>query len=262
MSSGRYRRVVNESLGGRAELPEEPGEQFQFRGVVAGQHALGGLEQRLEGQCEFGFALAGSLARSGGQIDGLQVRRGEELGAELRIGIEAEVLGQDDGGVNVRLRDADDRHGRGDGGREEADGGHEQADAGRERIVRADYVVAADGHRGRTREGLGIGVHGRGVLSTAMSSVFEADLSWELRGRGVMLYHMRGSLPGATYATTDDPGRHNVHVGIGEGPGDEARCVQAVRTVTGRGGPCRRPARSRWKARCGSSSGRKPPAGR
>ena len=138
--------------------------------------------------------------------------RAEELGADLRFGTEAEVFGQDAEGVTVRLR-------------ERATGGV--------RTMRADYVVAADGHRGRTREALGIGVHGRGVLSTAMSIVFEADLTRELRGRGVVLYHMRGPLPGATFVTTDDPGRHNVHVGIGDGEWDEERCVRAVRTVTG-----------------------------
>jgi putative polyketide hydroxylase len=138
--------------------------------------------------------------------------KAEELGADLRFGTEADVLDQDADGVTVRLR-------------HRASGGV--------RTVRADYVVAADGHRGRTRDALGIGVHGRGVLSTAMSIVFEADLTRELRGRGVVLYHMRGSLAGATFVTTDDPGRHNVHVGIGEGEWDEERCVQAVRIVTG-----------------------------
>jgi putative polyketide hydroxylase len=195
---------------------------------------------------DFGrYSDAGWAMASQERAEAILRDRAEELGADLRFGTEAEVLGQDDGGVNVRLRDAGSGPGqagsgpgrgdagRGDAGREEADAGREEADAGRERIVRADYVVAADGHRGRTREGLGIGVHGRGVLSTAMSIVFEADLSRELRGRGVVLYHMRGSLPGATYATTDDPGRHNVHVGLGAGRWDEARCVQAVRTVTG-----------------------------
>jgi hypothetical protein len=101
------------------------------------------------------------------------------------------------------------------------------------RTVRAAYVVAADGHHGGTREALGIGRHGRGVLGTAMSIVFEAGLSRVLNGRGVVLYHMRGALPGATFVTTDDPGRHNVHVGVGDGEWDEARCTDAVRVVTG-----------------------------
>jgi hypothetical protein len=44
---------------------------------------------------------------------------------------------------------------------------------------------------------------------------------------------MRGPLPGATFVTTDDPGRYNVHVGAGDGQWDEARCAEAVRIVTG-----------------------------
>jgi putative polyketide hydroxylase len=154
-----------------------------------------------------GFAMASQEA-----AERNLARRAAELGADLRFGTEAASVRQDADGVTVSLRDRV--------------GGGAAA-------VRARYVVAADGHRGRTREALGIGAHGRGVLATVMSIVFEADLSQALRGRGVVLYHMQGSLPGATFATTDDPGRHNVHVGVGEGEWDEARCVAAVRTVTG-----------------------------
>jgi len=158
------------------------------------------------------YSDAGWAMASQERAEQILAAKAEELGAEVRFGAEAEIVSQDAGGVTVRLR-------------------HRASGAGR--TVRADYVVAADGHRGRTRDALGIGVHGRGVLSTAMSIVFEADLTRELRGRGVVLYHMRGPLPGATFVTTDDPGRHNVHVGIGDGPWDEERCVRAVRTVTG-----------------------------
>ena len=158
------------------------------------------------------YSDAGWAMASQESAERILAHRAAGLGAGLRFGTDADVLGQDADGVTVRLRDRA---------------------SGDVRTVRADYVVAADGHRGRTRDALGIGVHGRGVLSTAMSIVFEADLTRELRGRGVVLYHMRGSLPGATFATTDDPGRHNVHVGVGEGEWDEERCVQAVRIVTG-----------------------------
>ncbi len=158
------------------------------------------------------FSDAGWAMASQERAERILAERAAELGAELRFGTEADLLQHDPDGVTVRLRD--------------------QA-GGPARIMRADYVIAADGHRGRTRAALGIGTHGRGVLSTAMSIVFEADLAQVLNGRGVVLYHMRGPLPGATFATTDDPGRHNVHVGVGDGEWDEARCVAAVRVVTG-----------------------------
>jgi 2-polyprenyl-6-methoxyphenol hydroxylase-like FAD-dependent oxidoreductase len=158
------------------------------------------------------YSDAGWAMASQESAERILASKAVELGTDLRFGTEAESLRPDGGGVTVRLRDRA---------------------SGDVRTVRADYVVAADGHRGRTREGLGIGVHGRGVLSGTMSIVFEADLASVLKGRGVVLYHMRGSLPGATYATTDDPGRHNVHVGVGQGEWDEERCVEAVRIVTG-----------------------------
>jgi putative polyketide hydroxylase len=159
------------------------------------------------------YSDAGWAMASQESAERILAARAAELGASLRFGTEAWPLKQDAGGVTVSLA-----------GRNGGAGASE---------VRADYVVAADGHRGRTREALSIGTHGRGVLSTAMSIVFEADLTGALKGRTVVLYHMRGSLPGATFVTTDDPRRHNVHAQAGEGGWDEARCVAAVRTVTG-----------------------------
>jgi 2-polyprenyl-6-methoxyphenol hydroxylase-like FAD-dependent oxidoreductase len=158
------------------------------------------------------YSDAGWAMASQQSAERILAGRAAELGADLRFGTEAEAIRQDAGGVTVTLRDRA---------------------SGAVRTVRAGYLVVADGHRGRCRDQLGIGVHGRGVLATAMSIVFEADLAGPLRGRRVVLYHMRGSLPGATFVTTDDPRRHNVHVGIGEGDWDEQRCADAVRIVTG-----------------------------
>nr|BFE81753.1 hypothetical protein GCM10020093_043540 [Planobispora longispora] len=64
----------------------------------------------------------------------------EDLGAELRFSTELLSLEQDDSGVTALLRDCA---------------------TGAETRVRADYLVAADGHRSPVRERLGIPVTGR-----------------------------------------------------------------------------------------------------
>jgi 2-polyprenyl-6-methoxyphenol hydroxylase-like FAD-dependent oxidoreductase len=91
--------------------------------------------------------------------------RAEELGAELRYRTECASLSQDADGVTATLRDLD---------------------AGSsERAVRAKYVVAADGHRSRIREQLGIGMRGHGLLSNSITIYFRAgvDLGPLLEGR-------------------------------------------------------------------------------
>ena len=159
------------------------------------------------------YTDAGWAMASQERAERILADRATELGADLRFGTEAMLVRAGaDGPAEVDLLDRS---------------------TGTVTTLRPRYVVAADGHRGGTRDALGIGRSGRGVLSTAMSIVFEADLDAVLGGRRVALYHMQGPLPGATFVTTDDPRRHNVHVGIGDGEWTADRCVEAVRIVTG-----------------------------
>jgi putative polyketide hydroxylase len=63
---------------------------------------------------------------------------------------------------------------------------------GDERVsVRASYVVAADGAQGHTREGLGIGRSGPGVLGHRVSILFRADLGARMAGRQSAVYWLR-----------------------------------------------------------------------
>jgi 2-polyprenyl-6-methoxyphenol hydroxylase-like FAD-dependent oxidoreductase len=80
--------------------------------------------------------------------------RAEELGAALRYRTECTSVAQDADGVTAVLRDTGD---------------------GTERTVRAKYLVAADGNRSPTRERLGIGMHGHGLLSNSITIYFQAD---------------------------------------------------------------------------------------
>ena len=59
--------------------------------------------------------------------------------------------------------------------------------SGEESLLRADYLIAADGSGSSTRKHLGIPVHGPGALWQAVTVLFEADLQPALRGRRVFV---------------------------------------------------------------------------
>jgi 2-polyprenyl-6-methoxyphenol hydroxylase-like FAD-dependent oxidoreductase len=52
-------------------------------------------------------------------------------------------------------------------------------------VIRADYVIACDGVRGRTRERVGIGRHGPGVLQHWMNLIFDSDMQPFLQGKRI-----------------------------------------------------------------------------
>ena len=97
-------------------------------------------------------------------------RRAIELGATVRNRTEVVDLEQDDSGVTATLRDLD---------RVE------------DSVVRARYVIAADGNRSPMRARLGIGMEGYGELSRSITIYFKADCASLLQGRkqGVMYVH-------------------------------------------------------------------------
>jgi putative polyketide hydroxylase len=136
--------------------------------------------------------------------------RARELGADIRFGTIAGDFAEDADAVQATLTDTQ---------------------TGQRQLVRARYMIGADGGRSSVREWLGIGVHGRGLLSTLLSIVFEADLANVLGDREFALYHLG---PAGTFVTTDDPGRYNLGVAFGPGPDPtEAQIVQLVRTAAG-----------------------------
>ncbi len=86
----------------------------------------------------------------------------EVCGADVRFNTELVGFEQDAAGVAGRVRDLA---------------------TGAESVVRAAYLVAADGIGGRTREALGIGRHGPGVLQHWMNLIFDTDLQPYIGGR-------------------------------------------------------------------------------
>jgi len=73
--------------------------------------------------------------------------------------------------------------------------------------VRAQYMVAADGVRGRTREALGVGWSGPGGFSHRVSILVEADIEMRMKERQSAVYWLRQPLPGSLFAAVDNKRR-------------------------------------------------------
>lgn len=96
-----------------------------------------------------------------------------EYGAVLRYGAEVTIKESDSEGVTTCVRDVD---------------------TGKTQVVRARYVVAADGNRSPIRDSLGIAMDGHGELSRSATIYFRADFR-----------HLLGQQElGVTYVTNDD----------------------------------------------------------
>jgi putative polyketide hydroxylase len=71
--------------------------------------------------------------------------------------------------------------------------------------VICDYLLAADGAGSGIRKGLGIQMNGPGVLTHAVSILFETDLESILKGNGSYLYYLRNSDFTGALVTCDNP---------------------------------------------------------
>ncbi|MCK2221756.1 FAD-dependent monooxygenase [Actinomadura sp. ATCC 31491] len=150
------------------------------------------------------------------EIERVLRRTAEELGADLRFSTELVSLDQDEDGVTARLRTSD----------------------GTESVVRADYVVAADGYRSPLRHALGVPTSGKGELGQMCSIMFDADLGGLIREREVTLWYLQNSAFTGVIVTGTGVGAHVLGVNLAEGqtPDDftDERCVELVRTAIGR----------------------------
>ncbi|RKT57401.1 2-polyprenyl-6-methoxyphenol hydroxylase-like FAD-dependent oxidoreductase [Saccharothrix australiensis] len=138
-------------------------------------------------------------------------------GAEVRFGTELTSVRQDASGVTAELLDRA---------------------SGEAFRVRADYLVAADGHRSFVRESLGIGRQGRGALSHHVGVVFDADMGDRLAAdKGTLFYLQNPEFTGVFMMTNTE--RRNVfaveyHPERGESPADfpAERCRELLRVAT------------------------------
>lgn len=164
-------------------------------------------------------SLSPAVASAAGQerVEPILRRHAEALGADLRYATELAGFEQDADGVTAVLRDCA---------------------SGAEQSVRADYLVAADGHRSPIRARLGVGARGYGTLSHNVAVVFEGDLD-PVIGRGrLALYYLRNPRFTGVFVNTDDPNR--AIAGIEYDPAraspadfDERRALEIVRDVLG-----------------------------
>ena len=100
--------------------------------------------------------------------------------------------------------------------------------------VRADYLIAADGHRSPIRERLGIARHGWGSLSHHAGIVFDADPERLADIAGSLYYLQHPDFTGV-FAMTHVPGRHIFAVEYDPARGQSIedftpeRCVELIR---------------------------------
>ncbi|GAA3829187.1 FAD-dependent oxidoreductase [Sphaerisporangium flaviroseum] len=105
-------------------------------------------------------------------------------------------------------------------------------------LVRARYLVAADGGRSTIREGLGITVEGPPPLGHMISIMFDADLGPLLGDRRAALSFLRSDPPCAVEAV-DDRRRWMLQTGYDPAEGGSAAdftpeaCLAAVRSAAG-----------------------------
>lgn len=153
---GRPRRVRVESLAATTTP-----EMLDWTPGTSGQKAARPSEMR-----EFSICTGAAIPQD--RIEPIIRTRAIELGADVRLSTTLVSFEQDANGVTAILR-------RRDGG---------------EYALRADYMIAADGHSSPIREALGIGRQGRGSIQTIRSVLFRAPLDEYLKS-GVSQFEIR-----------------------------------------------------------------------
>jgi putative polyketide hydroxylase len=151
------------------------------------------------------------------RVERILRHRASQLGADIRFATELISFGDDGSGILAIIRDR-----------------KSQALT----RVRADYMVAADGHNGRIRAALGIGTHGHGTLSHNVSILFEADLGHINKSRGFTLYYLQNPRFTGMFVNTDVSNRASISLeydptkeSAADYPVD--RCVELVRAALG-----------------------------
>ena len=104
-----------------------------------------------------------------------------ERGADVRFGCRLDAFVQDENEVSSRLTNSEN---------------DEPFDA------RSQYLIAADGVRGATRDRLGIGVDGPGAVGESVSILVDAPLRDRVADRSSVIYGVRQPTPGRRF-----PGR-------------------------------------------------------
>jgi 2-polyprenyl-6-methoxyphenol hydroxylase-like FAD-dependent oxidoreductase len=144
------------------------------------------------------------------RVEPILLAQAEKAGADVRFSTEVVSVTQDADGVTARL-----------------------LDRWTERLttVRADYVIAADGHRSPLREALGIARHGRGTLAHSVGVIFDADLSEHVDQEAFVLYYLHNPAFTGVYVSTGVPDRHMISFDYHPERGDSVQDFDTERTT-------------------------------
>lgn len=144
VGQGRPRRVAVESLAGKWSAEAEWSPSKPQAAKPDGPPPP-----------KFGYSPVTGAAIAQDTLEPIIRDKAIELGADVRMNTELVSFERDDGGVTASLRNRDD---------------------GSEYALRADYMIAADGHSSQIREALGIGRAGHGFMRAVRSIMFRAPL--------------------------------------------------------------------------------------
>lgn len=177
------------------------------------------FHQILEDMSEIDLSVAaGTPWGMAGQdvVEPILLARAEKSGVQVRFGTTLASFEPDADGVTARLEPVE----------------------GEPYLVRARYLVAADGGRSRIREQLGIPVDGIGTIGHSIGVVFDADLGDRMTPDVTDLYYLQHPRFTAALVNTDVPGRYvfgtDYHPERGESVEDftPERLTELIRTAT------------------------------
>ncbi len=145
---GRPRRIAVESLAGKwsTETDWSPGKPLTVKSDEPPRPKAG-------------YSPCSSAGIAQDKLEPILRDKAIELGVDVRLRTELVSFEQDPAGIVASLRHRD----------------------GGEYTLRADYMIAADGHASPVREALGIGRGGHGLLQVVRSVLFRASLDEYLK---------------------------------------------------------------------------------
>lgn len=156
------------------------------------------------------------------RIDTVLIPAARERGATVEFGVAVTGVEQDTNGVSATLSDG--------------------------RVVRADYLVGADGVNSSVRTALGIGTTGPGEIGeTTVNILFNADLVDHFGAMPTMVQISHPDNPGMLLSVGER--RWVLHVGLAAIGGiSEEQCAAAVRTALGADVPVEIVSALPWRA--------------
>lgn len=218
---------VFRGIGLQAAVEEAAAAEFVQNGAIMAVESLGGKELHYffhsYNDGVQGLSPTDRLFITQVGLEPVLRGRAEQLGAEHLFGTELVSFEVDDGRVTSVIRSRAD---------------------GSEQVVTSDYLVAADGAHSRVRDGIGIGIAGRGSFADCVTIYFRADVKPLLGDRNLSVVYVnhpellgffRFSITGdagflAVFSTTGADGERDT--AVGEDMPTE-RSVQLVRTALG-----------------------------